>query len=123
VKECGYTSGRGAGTLDFPHWFIGTHAETSPPRDPFAIRASHSIRKTQGVGYLQCLVRMAQRSGGWIPVLFHRLGCSGNVLETPPDIFANFVRWLADERQAGRVDVLTMGDVMRLPLPPAPPPA
>jgi hypothetical protein len=119
VRSCGYDSARRAGGIGSPACILCTRAESIPPRDATATRAPGSIRRGHRLSRIQALVRGAQQDGGWLQLIFHHLcdGCSEYSISQQD--FSALLSWLAEERDAGRVVVLTVRQVIRgAPTPP-----
>jgi peptidoglycan/xylan/chitin deacetylase (PgdA/CDA1 family) len=106
VAECGYDSARLTDGLS-----EAEPAETTPPRDPFALRAAITVHSTTTLAELQALVVRAEARGGWVPLLMHHVcdGCSVDAIA--PKTLDDFTAWLAARRDRGTV-VKTVGEVM-----------
>ncbi|WP_437594329.1 polysaccharide deacetylase family protein [Sorangium sp. So ce1000] len=113
VRSCGYDSGRRAGGLAFASCSFCPRTESIPPRDPMATRAPGSLRRSQGVPEIQELIRSAQQDGGWIQLIFHHVCDTCGEYSISGQDFSTLVGWLAEERDAGRVVVLTVRQVIR----------
>lgn len=108
VLECGYASARTVGGLSCPNC---RRAETLPPGDAFAIRTPDSVKETTTLEDLQRLVEDAERVGGWLVLVFHKVcaGCADNAVA--PKTLEAFADWLAP-RAAHGAAVKTVGEVM-----------
>lgn len=113
VRSCGYDSGRRAGGLAFPSCIVCPRAESIPPRDPTATRATGSLSRSQRVPEIQALIRRAQQDGGWIQLIFHHVCDACGKYSISRQDFSTLLDWLAEERDAGRVVVLTVRQVIR----------
>ncbi|WP_437282979.1 polysaccharide deacetylase family protein [Sorangium sp. So ce375] len=113
VRSCGYDSGRRAGGLVFPSCIVCPPAESIPPRDPMATRAPGSLHRSQRVPAIQALIRRAQKDGGWIQLIFHHVCDPCGEYSISRQDFSTLLDWLAEERDAGRVVVLTVRQVIR----------
>ncbi|WP_437767204.1 polysaccharide deacetylase family protein [Sorangium sp. So ce281] len=112
VRSCGYDSGRRAGGLAFPSCIVCPRAESIPPRDPTATRAAGSLTRSQGVPTIQAIIRSAQQDGGWIQLIFHHVCDACGKYSISRQDFSTLLDWLAEERDAGRVVVLTVRQVI-----------
>jgi peptidoglycan/xylan/chitin deacetylase (PgdA/CDA1 family) len=118
VKDCGYSTGRGVGSLygnDCPC----PHAETIPPLDPFRLRTMDGVTSSTTLADLQAgVVGAEQHGGGWIPIAFHGICDDQCTRDTSLStaIFTQFLDWLALRSRNGTV-VRTIAQVMQ-PLPP-----
>lgn len=120
ARACGYASARDAGGLCVspPPRDAGSgrcdRAESIPPADLFELRTPGSVRHGQAPEGIERLVTDVEaHGGGWVQLIFHRLGEADNEYTTTPAQFAEFIRWLAGERDAGRVRILTAREVIR----------
>jgi hypothetical protein len=104
VKQCGYTSGRGA-------W---GGVETVPPADRYALRTLDNVTDTVGVAGLEAQLGTAG-PGQWLDYVFHDIGDAypgGDQYRiTTPD-FTAFLDWLARQRDRGAVVIRTVGTVV-----------
>jgi len=112
VVECGYTSARDVGGIGCSGCPL---AESIPPVDPFVTRAPTSVQSTTTLATIQDYVTRAAAAGGWVQIVLHRLcdGCDPEAMSLPA--FAALLDWLAAERDAGRVRVQTVRDVIAQP--------
>ncbi|WP_437311856.1 polysaccharide deacetylase family protein [Sorangium sp. So ce388] len=118
VRSCGYESSREVGGIGYPPCIFCTWAETIPPRDPMATRTPGSLRRAHSLPRIQALVRRAQRVDGWIQLTFHHICDACDDYSISTEDFSTLLDWLAEEREAGRVAVLTVRQVIRGATPP-----
>ncbi|WP_438014986.1 polysaccharide deacetylase family protein [Sorangium sp. So ce315] len=118
VRSCGYESARKVGGVGFPPCIFCPRAETIPPRDPMATRTPGSLRRVHRLPRIQALVRRAQQDGGWIQLTFHHLCDACDDYSISREDFSTLLGWLAEEREAGRVVVVTVRQVIRGETPP-----
>ncbi|WP_437586701.1 polysaccharide deacetylase family protein [Sorangium sp. So ce1000] len=123
VRSCSYDSARRAGGLAFPSCIFCPRAESIPPRDPTATRTPGSLRRSQHAPEIQDLVRRAQKDAGWVQLIFHHICDACAEYSTSSQDFSTLLDWLAKERDAGRVVVLTVRQALQGTTPPRPPPA
>jgi peptidoglycan/xylan/chitin deacetylase (PgdA/CDA1 family) len=121
VRACGYSSGRRAWGLSpiektRPHchrWYPDV-AEQSPPVNRYAIRTI-GVGASNTVAQLKNLVTRAERNGGgWVTLVFHRVGYSANA-DNPSFVslmlLRPFLEWLECRADSG-THVLTVGDAL-----------
>ncbi|WP_437332410.1 polysaccharide deacetylase family protein [Sorangium sp. So ce394] len=113
VRSCGYDSARRAGGLGIPPCILCARAETIPPRDPMATRTPGSLHLVHRLSTIQALVRRGQQDGGWIQLTFHHICDACDDYSISIEDLSALVGWLAEEREAGRVVVLTVRQVIR----------
>lgn len=122
ARACGYASARRAGGLCAsappPRPEDSStrcdRAEAIPPADLFALRMHGSVRRGQAPEGIKRLVTEAEmHGGGWVQLVFHHLGEDNYEYTTTIAELSDFIRWLAHERDAGRVRVLTAREVIR----------
>ena len=123
VADCGFNSGRGVGNLADEHPGGCTYpdcpyAETIPPTDPYSINTPDDVETTTTLAELEGDVTNAEANGGgWLPFSFHQIcdtstaGCDP-VYSWSPDLFTQFVTWLASEQAAGDITVETVQQVI-----------
>lgn len=97
VRDCGYTSGRGVGSL-FDSGCSGcAYAETIPPRNAYNLRTAEPGTSTTALSDLQSSVTNAENNGGgWVPMVFHGIcdnSCTGSNSMTT-GTFTAFLDWL-----------------------------
>jgi peptidoglycan/xylan/chitin deacetylase (PgdA/CDA1 family) len=111
VQRAGYAAARRAWGLQGREQ---PAAETIPPGDPWAVRTPDGVTSANELDTLRELVTVAEREGGWVPIVFHDVGDGwrDRWTVTQADLEALLV-WLV-ERGA---DVRTVADVAG----PAPP--
>lgn len=120
VRECGYSSARaayGLRNLDQPPGDRRPLVERLPLRDPYRILTPCCLWSTTGLERLVTYIEAAERRGGWVPLVFHRVcdDCGGEdpAPSIDPDTFSSFLGWLERRAPEGTV-VLTLGDVVAL---------
>lgn len=104
VRSC-YENARTVGTFD------RIDAESIPPENAFVIRAPSSVNNTP-LTELQGLIDAARNEEGWVLLTFHHITDDIVGYRITPADFEAFLQWLADERDAGRVKIETVRDVM-----------
>lgn len=112
VRDCGYATARQVGGV-FPSALCTPpgpcpFAETFAPRDPLATRTAPPANRGWGVTRLQEAVMRAERTGGWLQLIFHRLDDSDPGAITSATLSA-FTRWLAERAVLGTT-VMTAAD-------------
>jgi peptidoglycan/xylan/chitin deacetylase (PgdA/CDA1 family) len=120
AKACGYNSARGLGdTVDPEGDCTGcVYAETTPPPDPYYLRAPDEVDSTWTLAQMEAQVTNAQsHKGGWVILTYHHIcsdigaaDCPAD-LSTTPTIFDAFVTWLAGQASKG-VTVKTVQQVI-----------
>ncbi|MCG7323372.1 polysaccharide deacetylase family protein [Arsenicicoccus bolidensis] len=103
AQDCGYTTARGLGDVRSPFGCTGcVRAETSPPPDPYYLRAPDQVDARWTLGTLKSQVTAAStRSGGWVILTFHRVCAPLGTADCPadrsvtPEVFGQFTTWLA----------------------------
>ena len=120
AKACGYNSARGLGDVRDPENQCPgcVYAETTPPPDPYYLRAPIEVDSTWTLAQMKAEVTNAQsHNGGWLILTYHHI-CS-NIgastcpadLSTTPAIFNAFATWLAGQASNG-VTVKTVQQVI-----------
>jgi peptidoglycan/xylan/chitin deacetylase (PgdA/CDA1 family) len=120
AKACGYNSARGLGDVVDPQGDCTgcVYAETTPPADPYYLRAPDEVDSTVTLAQMEKQVTNAQsHGGGWVILTYHHI-CS-NIgaatcpadLSTTPTVFNAFVTWLAGQAAKG-VTVKTVKQVI-----------
>jgi peptidoglycan/xylan/chitin deacetylase (PgdA/CDA1 family) len=108
AKACGYKSARGLGDVVSPGDCTGcVYAETTPPPDPYYLRAPDEVDSSWTLAQMEAEVTNAEtHRGGWVILTFHHI-CTdiGNAdcpadLSTTPTIYNAFVTWLAAQQSA-----------------------
>ena len=106
AKGCGYNTSRGLGDVVSPASCTGClYAETTPPADPYYLKAPDQVDSTWTLANMKAEVTKAvAHKGGWVVITFHHI-CSpitaAGVLPCPadqatsPTTFNTFVSWLA----------------------------
>ena len=120
AKACGYNSARGLGDVVDPEGDCNgcVYAETTPPPDPYYLRAPDEVESTWTLANMEAEVTNAQaHGGGWVNLTYHHIctnigaaNCPAD-LSTTPTIFNSFVTWLAGQASKG-VTVKTVQQVI-----------
>jgi len=120
AKACGYNSARGLGDVVDPQGDCTgcVYAETTPPPDPYYLRAPDEVDSTVTLAQMEKQVTNAQsHGGGWVILTYHHIcsdigaaDCPAD-LSTTPTIFNAFVTWLAGQASKG-VTVKTVQQVI-----------
>ncbi len=120
AKACGYNSARGLGDVVDPEGDCSgcVYAETTPPPDPYYLRAPDEVESTWTLANMEAEVTNAEaHSGGWVILTYHHIcsdigaaDCPAD-LSTTPTIFNAFVTWLAAQKAKG-VTVKTVQQVI-----------
>jgi peptidoglycan/xylan/chitin deacetylase (PgdA/CDA1 family) len=103
VRGCGYQSARGVGGLAQPGCRSGCQrpsAESIPPADPFDTRTADSVLDTTSLATIESYVTQAERSGGWVQIIFHYVCDHCDPYSVTMQTFSQFATWLA--ARAGR---------------------
>ncbi|MGZ5398689.1 MAG: polysaccharide deacetylase family protein [Nocardioides sp.] len=114
IRDCGYNSARDAGGL-----FVGPDncedcpvAEDLPPTDRlWSIRTHDTVRPgLAGLEAIKEYVTRAESTGGWVPLVFHRIcdGCAEESMSV--EHFTEFVEWL--EQRPATTSVRTVAEVV-----------
>ncbi|WP_055477812.1 polysaccharide deacetylase family protein [Sphaerimonospora mesophila] len=114
AMRCGYTTARGVTGVHRPDACRSCpYAETIPPADPAAVRATSQNGIARTAGTLAGFVTRAQRNGGGLVVfVFHKIGNDArDPYATSPRELARFLDWIARQRKARGVVVKPLGDV------------
>ncbi len=118
AKACGYNSARGLGNVVDPEGQCAgcVLAETTPPPDPYYLRAPIEVDSTWTLAQMEKEVTQAQSRGGWVILTYHHI-CSNigavncpSDLSTTPAKFSAFATWLAGQAAKG-VTVKTVQQV------------
>lgn len=127
AEDCGYNSARASGDLWAPY---GCHdcpgAQPVPPADAYQIKTADDVQTNWTLANLKQTVMHAERTGGWLPLMFHHV-CNGcNQDSVSPTIFDQFLQWLRQRTSIGTgvrtVDQVIGGTVQPV-VPPTPAPA
>jgi peptidoglycan/xylan/chitin deacetylase (PgdA/CDA1 family) len=109
AAACGYNSARGLGDVRSPSSCRRcVYAETTPPPDPYYLRAPDEVDSTWSLATMEREVTQAQNNGGgWVILTFHHIcspigttACPSD-LSTTPTIFNQFVTWLKGQSSVG----------------------
>ncbi|MHA7272963.1 S-layer homology domain-containing protein [Arthrobacter sp. TMT4-20] len=119
AEDCGYNSARGLGGLQSPDvpGAIGScenceFSETTPPDNPYLIKAPRQVENTWTLEDLKGTVTNAEADGGWVPLSFHHVNKSDSLIAIDPEIFETFIDWLADRAESGALVVRTVDQVI-----------
>jgi peptidoglycan/xylan/chitin deacetylase (PgdA/CDA1 family) len=108
AKACGYNSARGLGDVRSPGDCTGCiYAETTPPPDPYYLRAPDEVNSSWTLAQMEAEVTNAKtHGGGWVILTFHHIctnigaaNCQTDQ-STTPTIYNAFLTWLAAQRSA-----------------------
>ncbi len=120
AAACGYNSARGLGDVVDPQGDCNgcVFAETTPPPDPYYLRAPDEVDSTVTLAQMKTQVTQAQsHGGGWVNLTFHHIctnigaaNCQADQ-STTPTIFNAFMTWLAGQAANG-VTVKTVQQVI-----------
>jgi peptidoglycan/xylan/chitin deacetylase (PgdA/CDA1 family) len=94
VASAGYAGARRAWGLAWGGDPAHAVTECMPPANPFAIRTVPSFEHETGVDQLQLAVLDGERSGGWLPLVFHGVSGNGGRYDISDAAFRGFVDWL-----------------------------
>ena len=130
VHNCGYNSARSLGetrTVHVPenatadNCALCPSSESVPPSDPYYTRAPAQVRSNWTIDQLEAQVTEStdgdgsaySGDGGWVQLTFHGI-CPSDCTDitTPVGEFEDFVTWLADQQQDGKLIVRTVGEVI-----------
>ncbi len=118
AKACGYNSARGLGDVVSPASCKGcVYAETTPPPDPYYLRAPDEVDSTWTLAQMEKEVTNAEtHGGGWVILTFHHFctnfgaaNCQADQ-STTPTLFSQFATWLA--AQSAKATVKTVQQVI-----------
>lgn len=114
TRACGYNSARG---LDGVRTRFGCpecrSAETLPPVNAFHTAAPADVHNTWTLQDLKDTVSNALPEGGWVQETFHRVGPdASDDLNVSPEIFSEFIAWLAQAQAARLISVRTVHEVI-----------
>jgi hypothetical protein len=131
AERCGYHTARAVGSLKSPHSCPDCPAtESIPPADLYATRTPADIDTSWSLDDLRNTVTRAEASGGWLTFNFHHLCDSCSPASIRPDVFEQFIAWLAPRSTSARTTVRTVRQVIPgkvepavAPIPPRPPAA
>ena len=123
VKNCGYVSARNLGDIRSPA-SCGScpYAETIPPGNYYNTAAPDQVDSTWTLKNLQDFVINAEsHNGGWVQLTFHHIATQGDAsLTIKPDLFNQFVTWLAARTANGTTVVQTVAQALGNTTPPPP---
>ncbi|MFG1824466.1 polysaccharide deacetylase family protein [Microbispora bryophytorum] len=116
AMSCGYNSARDINGLYRPDSCRACPvAETIPPADLAAVRATSQTRLPRTARTLREFVTRAEREGGpgMVTFVFHEIKNEPrDKYATAPKEFAAFIDWVAQQRKAKKIDVRTLGDLV-----------
>ena len=111
ARQCGYdavrTSENGNGGSD-----------TLPPADPYQLSALSSLGASTTTKYITDAVSKAEKKGGLLQVVFHRV-CTAGPCRTSAikiSVFTQVLDWLAAQRKAGALRVTTLAQAIGGPV-------
>jgi peptidoglycan/xylan/chitin deacetylase (PgdA/CDA1 family) len=120
AAACGYNSARGLGDIVDPQGDCRgcPYAETTPPPDPYYLRAPDEVDSSVTLAQMEQQVTNARtHGGGWVILTFHHIcanigaaNCPAD-LSTTPAVYNAFVTWLAGQKLNG-VSVKTVQQVI-----------
>ena len=103
VRDCSY--------LDARSVVGGT--ETTPPSDPYALRALPYIVSDTTFDKLRKYVSNSFKGGDdWVILIFHHVCDSCDFFSVKPDVMNEFIPWLAQQQDLEHVRVMTVGEVI-----------
>jgi peptidoglycan/xylan/chitin deacetylase (PgdA/CDA1 family) len=73
VRDCGFNSARLDGGLLSPDCADCAPAGTTPPADPYGVPTAQQVDTSWTLADLQRVVTNAERTGGWVPLVFHHV--------------------------------------------------
>jgi peptidoglycan/xylan/chitin deacetylase (PgdA/CDA1 family) len=111
ARQCGYDAARTVGGLKewgCPHC---PAVEAVRPKDRYGIRTPGSVREDISLREIKQQVLSAEKGGGFLPLVFHRVCDDCGVYSVSPRILDEFLGWLATRKSHGTV-VKTMSDAV-----------
>ncbi len=103
VKYCGYSSAR----------LVLGGVEAIPPADPYALLTTPYIVSDTDLAKLERYVWQTRQSGGgWVILIFHHVCDACDFFSVKPDVFDNFIPWLAQQQSIAHIKVRTIGEVI-----------
>ncbi|MGV9595881.1 polysaccharide deacetylase family protein [Streptosporangium sandarakinum] len=103
ARRCGYDAAREVGGLREFSCPACPAAETLPPRDRHAIRTASSAGPDTPLRRLKQQVFDAEKSGGVLPLVFHRVCEDCGDYSVSPKLLEDFLGWLATRESHGTV--------------------
>jgi hypothetical protein len=119
VQECGYDSGRLDGGLRTPGCADCAATQPARPPDPYAVATPGQVDTTWTLADLEQTVTSAERTGGWVPLVFHHI-CTTPVcgpLSVRASTLGAFTDWLVRRGPLG-IRVATVDQVVGGPVRP-----
>ncbi|WP_189245928.1 polysaccharide deacetylase family protein [Streptosporangium pseudovulgare] len=101
ARRCGYDAARDVGGLREFSCPACPAAETLPPRDRHAIRTASSAGPDTPLRRLKQQVFDAEKSGGVLPLVFHRVCEDCGDYSVSPKLLEDFLGWLATRGSHG----------------------
>ena len=88
AKACGYNSARGLGNVVDPEGQCPgcVLAETTPPPDPYYLRAPIEVDSTWTLAQMEKEVTQAQSRGGWVILTYHHICSNIGAATCPSDL-------------------------------------
>lgn len=111
ARQCGYDAARGVGGLK--EWGCPScpAAEKPRPADRYDIRTPGSVREDTLLRQLRQQVLNAEKSGGLVTLVFHRVCDDCGVYSVSPRTLDDFLGWLVSRKAHGTV-VKTLQDAI-----------
>jgi peptidoglycan/xylan/chitin deacetylase (PgdA/CDA1 family) len=104
VQNCGDNSGRGLGDIKSPFSCPDCAvAETIPPTNPYFTKAPDQVELSWTLDNLKTTVTQAEATGGWVQLTFHDLCAGCPEPNISPEVFQQFIAWLAPRATRGTV--------------------
>ncbi|GIH90030.1 polysaccharide deacetylase family protein [Planobispora siamensis] len=119
AKSCGYNAARVVGGIRQWNCPACPPAESLPPADRWGVRSPGSFTEETQVRQMKQLVLNAEKTGGLIPLVFHRVCAGCGWYSNSPEDVEEFLGWLASRKSRGTV-VKTMAEAIGGPLRPMP---
>ena len=112
LSDCGYLLGRRVGGIVSPSWCpacSSPFAESLPPENPLVVRTPSFGNGEMTLSAIQGVVTQAEKTGGWVPLVFHGVCESAICGEgwVRPSTLSALLDWLA-ARSANGTSVKTM---------------
>jgi peptidoglycan/xylan/chitin deacetylase (PgdA/CDA1 family) len=111
ARQCGYDAARTVGGLQEWGCPACSAVEDFRLKDRYGIRTPGSVREDTSLREIKQQVLNAEKSGGLLPLVFHRVCADCGVYSVSPKILDEFLGWLATRKSHGTV-VKTMRDAV-----------
>jgi peptidoglycan/xylan/chitin deacetylase (PgdA/CDA1 family) len=111
ARECGYDAARTVGGLKERGCPRCPAVEAFHPKDRYGILTPGSVRDDISLQEIKQQVLNAEKSGGLLPLVFHRVCENCGVYSVSPKILDEFLGWLSTRKSHGTV-VKTMRDAV-----------